>query len=472
MESTTRRLPDHKTLPLKRHPALCTLLSALLLAGCGERDEIGETGAGAGADNNFSSITNTIENSDTGTSAVASCSIEDMRSWVYEGMLDYYLFYDQVDTNVQLDDYNSVESLITDLRVAPFDTFSHITDEQSYTAQFEEGVTIGFGWVLTRDDNFDVFFKMIEPESPLANANVQRGDHLVKINGVDAFDYIVAGTEASEALFSFSEEPVSADFTIRSVNGITRTITVEKSEYPIQTVLDTQVVQHLGADIGYLNYYQFLGSSSVELAQAFEALDNADVSELVLDLRYNLGGSVLVSSELGSYIAGNGKTDEPFAIYRPNDKYAEFATEFNFMDVANALSLNRVFVLQGSSTCSASELIVNGLRPYMEVITIGGTSCGKPYASIPNPYCGKVMNALQLEAVNAAGVGGYYSGIEADCVAEDDISQTLGDTSENLFSTALNYIAAGSCSGFLSNPAHPGAMPGLLNARSRGMSYF
>ena len=162
-------------------------------------------------------------------------------------------------------------------------------------------------------------------------------------------------------------------------------------------------------------------------------------------MRYNFGGRVLIANELASYLVGRGKTNEAFAVYQPNEKYRAFTSTINFVNQTDALNLSRVFILQTDDTCSAAELVTNGLRPFMEVITVGGTSCGKPYATIPNTACGKVMNALELEAVNAAGSGGYYDGIAADCVVTENIAQALGDPAENLLATALGYIDNGSC---------------------------
>jgi hypothetical protein len=109
----------------------------------------------------------------------------------------------------------------------------------------------------------------------------------------------------------------------------------------------------------------------------------------------------------------------------------------------------------------------------MDVITVGSTSCGKPYATIPNTACGKVMNALELEAVNAAGSGGYYDGITADCIVSENISQALGNSSENLLATALGYIDSGSCpsSTTRSQPTQR-ALPDVLKPAWFGVSTF
>jgi len=224
-----------------------------------------------------------------------------------------------------------------------------------------------------------------------------------------------------------------------------RQVSVTKATYTLQTVLDTDILQANGTSVGYLHLSKFLATSSEELAQAFSTLASDGVSELVLDLRFNSGGRISVANELASRIAGIGHDGDVFTTFAFNDKYSAYNTSLLFETMADSLELNRVFVLQSEVTCSASELVVNSLRPFMEVITIGQTSCGKPYATSPSYGCGKVANALEIELLNAAGAGGYYDGIAADCPVPEDVSKPLGDQTEPLLSAALDYIATGSC---------------------------
>lgn len=416
--------------------SLCLL--PLMASGCGSRDE----GSGGGSGD---AILPPVVGDTSYHQAPLSCQFDDMKSWVHEGMLDYYLFADQVDKDADLDDYDSLEDLIIDLRVAPNDTFSYITDEQSHTARFDEGETVGFGWVLERSATDELYFKMVEKNSPLAAAGFSRGERLVSINDVRAIDFFQQAGSERDALLSSEDNGASARLTVESPLGVSRTRTVSKARYDLETVLDARVIEHGSLNVAYLHFYQFLNTSSVELAQAFQTLSSSDVNELVLDMRYNFGGKVNIATELASYIIGRGNTSKTFTTYQANDNYPDHSYSLNFVNHEAALNLDRVFVLQTDDTCSAAELVVNGLRPHMEVITVGGSSCGKPYASVPNAACTKIMNAIELEAVNADGVGGYYNGIPADCVVSDNVFQALGSTGENLLSTALDFMDSGAC---------------------------
>jgi len=443
-------------LPGKHRMARVAALTAVAIASaCAPRgDGAGDSTVGAGAP-----PLGSLNGSNPGYALPRSCELEDMRSWVYDNMQDYYLFYDQVDPNVALQAFDDLDTLVRQLRVQPFDSFSTISDEAGYTARFTEGETFDFGWRLQRNQRNEFFLKLVETNSPLAEAGVERGDQVLSINGIPMAEFIQQTSAQINAALGIEDERVTIDLSIGKLAGDTVDVSVTKSTYPLETVLDTQVIDHNGTQVGYLHFYQFIDTSAAELSTAFTALKAANVSELVLDLRYNGGGRVVIANELASYIAGTGKTDKPFATYRPNDKYADNTVSINFVNQAQALDLNRVFILQSADTCSASELVVNGLRPFMEVITVGATTCGKPYASNARAACGKVMSALELESTNADGAGGYYDGIDADCLVSENVSLPLGSPSEPLFKAALDYASIGTCNTLAARTRVPADLP-------------
>lgn len=380
-----------------------------------------------------------------------SCELEDMNSWVYQSMQDYYLFYQQVQSNVDTDDYDSPEELVSDLRVAPNDTFSYVTDETTYSAFFNEGETFGYGWNFARTASNELLFSLVEPNSPLDTAGVKRGDQLLAINGIDIPDFDQLSRTERQNILGTSDEIKSLELTILANDGTAdgttqRQVNITKSTYGLQTVLDSRVIEQRGVMVGYLHFYQFVNTSSQELKQAFSRFKAEGVSELVIDLRFNGGGRIVIANELASYVLGRSAQNNVFTTFAYNDKYQSQNQSLYFQELQDSLGLNRVFVLQSSNTCSASELVVNSLRPFIDVITVGSTSCGKPYATSPNTACGKVANVLEIELLNASGTGGYFEGIAADCSAAEDVRRPLGDESEPLLATALNYIDTGSCS--------------------------
>lgn len=412
--------------------------AALLLGSCGGGGDGGGDGPGIEGPGE-----NVVDNSGPRTypNEPLSCDISEMRNWVDANMRDYYLFYADV-PQVNLEEYDDLQTLIDDLAVQPFDRFSYITDAAQNTALFEDGELFGFGWRLIRSSQTDVRFGFVYPQSPIAAENVERGDYLLAINGVHPLD--MTGNQWDEFLGT-GEEVVTPELTILSKAGEERVISVTKEIFLLDTVLDSRVIDNGGSKTGYMAFTSFLETSNDEIDTAFEEFEDSGVTELVLDLRYNGGGRISVANKLASKIVGPELAGQIFAEISFNDKYSSENVEYNLVPPTFPLSLSRVVVLSTSSTCSASEMIINGLKPFIDVVQIGSTSCGKPYGSSPHEGCGKAMNALQFRFVNASGVGDYYEGIPADCAASDDTQYPLGDVQEEMLATALNYINNASC---------------------------
>jgi hypothetical protein len=199
--------------------------------------------------------------------------------------------------------------------------------------------------------------------------------------------------------------------------------------------------------VGYMGYTQFVTYSVTDLTRAVTSLAQQGASELVLDLRYNGGGDVATSRDLASLIAGARVAGQVFASLRFNDKHPEKNENYTFAaPPASIAGLSRVFIITSGNTASASELVINGLKPFMDVVLVGETTFGKPYGFEPFDYCGITYNAVNFESVNALGVGGYTSGFAPNCPAPDDLDHALGDTQERRLKEALDYIATGRCS--------------------------
>jgi len=363
-------------------------------------------------------------------SGFEECSPEDQKSWVLSNMQDYYLFYD--------------------------------------TALFEEGKRFGFGMRIRRTDDQKLYFSLIEPLSPLGQENVERGDELLAINGVTTANFT---SDFISAAFGGEDEAIDLTLSIRERNStMERTVTVTKALYDVQTVLDAKVLTENNHRIGYLNFLTFLETSEAELDNAFAVFKSENVDELVLDVRHNLGGRISVAEQLGSLIAGNVLEGRAFTRVNYNNKYAFQNDAYPFEVRANSLNLPRVYVLTSPDTCSASEMVINSLRPFIDVITIGDASCGKPYGTRARNKCGKSMNALEVEFANDVNVGGYYNGIPADCPVTEDLSEPLGHPSENLLRSALHHVSHSSClTGFATaqapTPGNSGEPALLTDAR-------
>ena len=374
------------------------------------------------------------------------CSVGNINQWVNRSMLDYYLFADQVPVVDPLD-YDSPSDLVRDLRFNELDPFSGIGDAATRQALFEEGRTFGFGYRWGRDSDGDLRILVIDSDSPFAEAGVKRGDIFHSLGGVlDAdltdeqfFDFIGTVDEPRDVEWGF----------IDGETGELETFTTAQAEYTINTVAYTNVFTNPSFDgrTGYIVFNRFLNTSVDELDSTINQLIDRDITELVLDLRYNGGGRVFVAERLAAQISGNSFTGEVFSRTQYNDTYRNLNSQRVFQDAEPSLNLSRVVVLVTRATASASELLINSLRPYMEVVVIGDVTTGKPFQSFSRNFCGMSLDAMNSQLLNASEVS-VAGGIGSMCFAQDDRTRNfgIGDGGiEGMLLSALDYVVFGTC---------------------------
>lgn len=229
-------------------------------------------------------------------------------------------------------------------------------------------------------------------------------------------------------------------------------MTLSAATYPLTPVPVSHVLTLAnGAKAGYLVLKEFVTQAQAPLAEAFQVFRAAGASELILDLRYNGGGRISVANVLASLVAGRAHDGKVFTRLNFNAKQSSSNSSYKL--AATATGFARVMVLTGSRTCSASELIVNGLKPYVEVVTLGGQTCGKPVGFVPEKSCGSTVSAVNFETLNALGEGDYYDGIAASCAVAEDFDKVFGDPTETLTAAALSYLQSGHCPTLAATPS-------------------
>jgi hypothetical protein len=154
---------------------------------------------------------------------------------------------------------------------------------------------------------------------------------------------------------------------------------------------------------------------------------------------------VAVAQYLGGLIGGDRTSGEIFAQYVHNDKQSSRNNAIRFPRPASAFPLNRLIVITTKSSASASELIINALKPFIPVIVVGENSYGKPVGQYGFRICERMLWPVSFSVQNALGQGDYYDGFAPDCRAADDIGHALGDARETSLATALTYVATGAC---------------------------
>lgn len=330
------------------------------------------------------------------------------------------------------------------------------------------------------DDSFSVYgvVNYIMPNSDASEKNIKRGDFFNGVNGqlmnIDNYIDLLFGDDAS---YTLNMANLENDVIVSNDEEVELTKIENFSENPI---LVSTVIEQNGLKIGYLMYNGFLAAFDDPLNEAFGAFKAENIDELVLDFRYNSGGRVSSAIQIASSVYG-AKTEEVFIRPRFNDKLQEqFGTPDNFTDVTfdsettiNELNLTRVYVITSGNTASASELVINGLEPYIDVVQVGTTTVGKnefsntfvddPEGSfLYNPDRENQINPNNSWAIqpllgrneNADGFSDYTGGLVPDHIQAEDIGNlgVLGDVNEPLLALTLSVISGGTAKRSFTQP--------------------
>ncbi len=381
--------------------------------------------------------------------AGSDCSADTQKEWAYDAMLDYYLFYDQVPIVDPLT-FDSADDVVRSLRFEERDFFSTVSSAATSSLLFDEGRSFGLGYGVLQDSNNVPHIVLVHDDSPFGLAGVERGDIILSVDGIDWDDQELS-TNFRARVIGTPDNPSTARWKFQKRDsGEEVEIDITATEYGINSVLeyDTYSIDSLPSKVGYLAFDMFLNTSRSELDEAFAEFSNENIGELVLDLRYNGGGRVSIATHLASSIANSNLAGETLYEYRYNDKFTNLNRSLNFSSGVGELNLNRVVILTTGRTASASEIVIAGLQPHLNVVTIGDTSSGKPFISTPVDRCNERLNIMEAEGFNASDVS-VAGGVAATCFAPDDLTQDFGQNADGQFegflNAAINYLEVGQC---------------------------
>lgn len=355
------------------------------------------------------------------------------------------------------------------------DRFSFYSDDYVELTQSLSGISksngMEFGLVRINNSNDIIgYVRYIIPNSDAATKPIQRGDLFTGVDGTTLtesnYRSLLFGSSDTYTLNMATlvdKTPVS--------NGEEITLTKQKDLQENPIFLD-EIIETNGKKIGYLVYNGFTNEFDEQLNDAFGRFKTGGATDLILDMRYNPGGSVNTARLLSSMIYGTN-TKDVFLKARYNDKYQKILEDKNtdlqdyFADktgkgtAINTLKLSKVFVLTTQGSASASELVINGLEPYMDVVQIGEKTRGKNEFSVTmvddreNNYLyspkrvGKIksnshwaIQPLLGRNENADGFSDYTAGLEPDIQLKEDLSNLIafGDLNEPLLAKAIQEI--------------------------------
>ncbi len=380
------------------------------------------------------------------------CSTVGQNRQVKEVMADWYLWVDYM-PNVSPRGPGSPREMLNALRAAPSDgppdedRFSSITDREADDQFRSEGRRLAFGFTNLRTDDDRYFLTQVFPDTPAGDAGMGRGDELLRINGENVQG--VSPNTFNQALGP-AEPDLEVEFQAERPDGEVYEVIIEREFITIDPVglLDAFDVgeEENERRVGYLLFRNFIGPAADQLDEAFAELNEESVETLILDLRYNGGGQLAIARQLAGQIAGPEFEGERFLGLRHNDLLAEnLDTDLDFGDESGALSIDHLVVIGTQATASASEMLVNGLEPFIDVDLVGADTFGKPVGSYGFDICDQRLFPVSFETVNAEEEGGFFDGLPPDCPAADQLDRALGDRDEASLAEAIHLIETGEC---------------------------
>jgi C-terminal processing protease CtpA/Prc len=405
-----------------------------------------------------------------------------INDWILENMQTYYLWNTHIPerTNKSLYPSDYFETLIYDRQKT--DRFSWIQENFLELMNSLSGINkeAGYDFNLLRwsETSSDVlgYITYIKSNSPAERANLKRGEFFSAINGEK-----ITLNNYSSLLSQTAEQHTIG---IADIDGdapvVKRTVSLSVVEYAENPVLLDTIYNRQDKKIGYLVYNLFANDSGdqslsyiKELNAIFGKYKTENITDLILDFRYNSGGAITTANALAGMIS-NGSSSQIFTLEEYNSLVASaladaYGPDYNKsyflsnIEKTNALGvvtervpinklsgLSKVYFIVSDRTASASELVINGIRPYMDVELIGETTAGKNLGSITiyeeDPVKQQTnkwgIQPIIVRMANADRFSDYADGFTPDVeVWEFDLPmKQLGDTDEKLLNVALHRV--------------------------------
>lgn len=376
--------------------------------------------------------------------ALYSCEKEEdydvnVNKELYDLMNDYYLWYNQM-PSVNPDEFASPVELMDALRVNPPDKWSYVTTRTELEAYYNQGAYVGFGFGSGFNSDGELFLSFVFKNSPLYAQGINRGWQIISIDGQ------TPTPENYSSLIGPSEAGLSKIFVFKSPAGTTHEYTFTKAAIAMNTVLMDSVYTFDTKKIGYFVLESFISTSEAELNTVFADFKSKGVTELIVDLRYNGGGQVDVSSYLANLIGGSVAFGKIYTKSYHNDKNTNLNDYILFNANDYSLPLNKVTFITTQSSASASELLINGLKPFLGVTLVGEKTHGKPAGmyvfKFNDPSIDWAFVPICFTMRNANNEGDYFDGIPVNISAADDITLPFGDVNEASLNAALLNLGA------------------------------
>lgn len=365
-------------------------------------------------------------------------------------LMSYIYFWRSNLPVVDKDDYAGPAELLEAMRYKDKDKWSFVADFDEFMASMQ-GEFVGHGISMALDTNDVVRVVMLYRNSDLWPQKVRRGWIVKQINDVDIAPIFISGDWAAyNSLMGPATVNRTNKFLFGKPDGTDVVLYSTKASFTVNSVLADTVFDISGHKIAYFCFESFIDPSEGELNTIFADFATQGAQDLIIDLRYNGGGYMDIAQQLASLCVNNTFTDDVCYKLKYNSYVsAEWDKSYNFIAAQNSLDLDRVVFITSRGTASASEVVINSLKPYMDVYLVGDSTHGKPCgmnlwgypfdASDETEY-DYVFAPITFEYTNSLNEGAFYDGMEPDEKATDDIMHDFGDTEEHSLKTALALL--------------------------------
>lgn len=373
-------------------------------------------------------------------------NLENIALWDY--MNDWYLWNESLDHSTVLSDFSTATKLINNIREKnPIDRYSFIMPKSEFDDAFINAQAFSYGMPSRLDLlNSALVVSFVFENSPAQLAGISRGDRIIEIAGRNISDAITGNELAWDELWENIDKTKEVSFTWKKIDGTLVTKQLLQSAVTTNAVLSTQVIDSVLGNVGYLVYNSFIIPSHEELNQAFKYFNQHNVTELIVDLRYNHGGSSVMSNQLASQIAGDNVSGEIYNIPTNNANHQSDIQYFDLNGATSHLNLSSVIFITTDESASGSEVLINSLKPHVEVKLVGGKTFGKPVGMLVSQLCDEIVLAITHHNHNSEGEGDFFDGIPVDCPAIDTVVGDWGDMKDPMLAEALYLLENEQCS--------------------------
>jgi carboxyl-terminal processing protease len=384
-----------------------------------------------------------------------------VRGAIIESMEEWYFWNEELPAAVNTADYSSNEALLAAIIYKPLDRFSYLTTQDAFNNAFV-GKNAGHGFGFAFDATEKLYLTFVYEESPAGLDGWQRGWEIIEINGKTIPSY-----KTSSGGYDFqlgtSDPGISNSFTFKLPDGTITSRTNVKAEYQSNSVLHQGVIDIASKKVGYWVYQSFKATAgesptkSLEVDESMKFFEEAGIDELIIDLRYNGGGSVAVAEQINNYLIQASNSNKLMYTNKLNSLKTDLEKSVNFKK-SGSLNLDKLIFITSRGTASASELVINSLDPYFDITLVGDKTFGKPVGSFPLSSYNKTLKDNNVELVpitfataNSEGKAEYFDGFPADFAVGDTPQFNWGDLNDLRLAAALNVIENGSVGGRLLN---------------------